>query len=278
MAIVWALNFSVIKSSLQEIDPFSFNAIRFILAASVVWLVVLKRGQTFRVPRRDWLPLLMMGLMGSFIYQGLFIIGIDYTFSANAAVMLGTIPIWVALFAHFFFDEKLTPLKTLGILSAFAGITLIIAGGEHELSFSSTTLVGDLLIVGAAVVFGLYTLLSKSMLSRYTPLQYSAMMATIGSAALLTAGFPGIIRLDWSAVSLQAYGGILYSGLFAIGAAYIIWNYGIQTVGAVRTSTYQNLVPVLGLIFGVTLLHEQLVLLQYIGSALVIAGIVLARR
>lgn len=278
MAIVWALNFSVIKSSLQEIDPFSFNAIRFVLAASVVWLVVLKRGQTFRIPRRDWLPLLMMGLMGSFIYQGLFITGIDYTFSANAAVMLGTIPIWVALFSHFFFDEKLTPLKALGIVSAFAGITLIIAGGEHELSFSSKTLVGDLLIVGAAVVFGLYTLLSKSMLSRYTPLQYSAMMATIGSVALLTAGFPGIVRLDWSAVSLQAYGGILYSGLFAIGAAYIIWNYGIQTVGAVRTSTYQNLVPVLGLIFGVTLLHEQLVLLQYIGSALVITGIVLARR
>ncbi len=68
-----------------------------------------------------------------------------------------------------------------------------------------------------------------------------------------------------------------YSGLLSIGAAYIIWNYGLQTVGAVHTATYQNLVPVMGLVFGIVLLNEQLTFLQYVGSALVIAGIILAR-
>ncbi|HET6527369.1 MAG TPA: DMT family transporter, partial [Balneolaceae bacterium] len=78
-------------------------------------------------------------------------------------------------------------------------------------------------------------------------------------------------------VSFVAYGGALYSGLLAIGAAFLIWNYGLQTVGAVYTSTFQNLVPVRGLFFGVVLLNDHLTLLQYLGSALVVAGIVLAR-
>jgi drug/metabolite transporter (DMT)-like permease len=64
----------------------------------------------------------------------------------------------------------------------------------------------------------------------------------------------------------------------AIGAAYLIWNYGLKTVGAIHTATYQNLVPVLGLIFGVVLLGESLTWVQYFGSALVIAGIVLSRK
>jgi drug/metabolite transporter (DMT)-like permease len=63
----------------------------------------------------------------------------------------------------------------------------------------------------------------------------------------------------------------------SIGVAYLIWNYGLQAVGAVHTATYQNLVPVLGLAFGVVLLNEQLTILQYAGSGLVVIGIVLAR-
>lgn len=218
-----------------------------------------------------------MGLLGNLVYQGLFIIGIDYTLSANAAVMLGTIPIWVALFSHFFNLEKMNIYKATGVLLAFVGIIFIISGNSKGFSFSSDTFIGDIIIIIAAVVWGGFTILSKPFLNRYTPIQFSAIMSSIGCIVLTLVGLPGMIALEWTSVSLAAYGGVVYSGLLSIGAAYIIWNYGLQTVGAVHTATYQNLVPVLGLIFGIVLLNEQLSLLQYIGSALVIAGIVLAR-
>lgn len=278
VAFIWALNFSIIKNSLAEIDPLSFNGLRFIFAAAIIWAVLLWRKQKVRIPRKDWLPLLGMGILGNLVYQGLFIIGIDFTLSANAAVMLGTIPIWVALFSHFFSIEKMNIFKAAGVVLAFGGIIFIVLGGKNGLSIGSDTFIGDVVIILSAVVWAAFTILSKSFLVRYTPIQFSAIMSTIGCVLLFLVGLPNMTQVDWLEVSYATYGGILYSGMLAIGAAYIIWNYGLQTVGAVRSATYQNLVPVLGLFFGVTLLNEQLTLLQYMGSSIVIAGIVLARR
>lgn len=277
VAFIWALNFSVIKSALTEIDPLSFNGLRFVFAAVAVWAALFYRRQLFSIPKEDWLPLLGMGLLGNLVYQGLFIIGIDYTYAANAAVMLGTIPIWVALFSHLLNLEKMNLLKVIGVVFAFGGIVFIISGGAKSLSIGSESLLGDLIIIGAAIVWGGFTILSKPFLDRYTPIQFSVIMATIGSVALFLIGLPNMMQLQWSSISASAYGGVIYSGFLSIGVAYIIWNYGLQTVGAVHTATYQNLVPVLGLLFGVVLLNEHLTLLQYGGSALVVAGIVLAR-
>jgi drug/metabolite transporter (DMT)-like permease len=278
IAIIWALNFSIIKVALKEFDPLSFNAMRFTLSSLLIWGIVFKRKLPVRVPKSDWLKLLGMGLLGSFVYQGLFIIGIDYTYSANAAVMLGTIPIWVGLFAHLFTSDKLSALKGFGVALGFIGVLIIISGGERHLDFSSDSFLGDIIIVVAAMVWAGYTLLSKSMLDKYPPIVYSALMSTVGGFALIVAGIPPMIELPWAEISLAAWGGLLYSGLLAIGAAYIIWNYGIQTVGAVRTATYQNLVPVLGIFFGVVLMGDPLGWLQYVGSAAVIIGIIITRR
>ncbi len=277
VAVIWALNFSIIKSSLTEIDPLSFNGLRFVFATAFIWAVVFWRKQLFSIPKKDWLPLIGMGLMGNLVYQGLFIIGIDFTLSANAAVMLGTIPVWVALFSHFFTNERMNLIKALGVLFAFGGIIFIMTGGSNELSLGSDTLIGDIIILLAAMVWGGFTILSKPFLERYSPIQFSAVITTIGGIVLFAIGLPNMTQISWPEVSFGAYGGVLYSGLLSIGAAYVIWNYGIQTVGSVRTSTFQNLVPVMGLIFGVVLLNEQLTLLQYFGSSLVIAGIILAR-
>lgn len=277
IAIIWALNFSVIKASLSDIDPYSFNALRFILAAVFIWIVVARKKAWFTVPKKDWLPLLFLGFFGNLLYQWLFIVGIDLTLAANAAVMLGTIPVWVALVSHFLSYELMNRLKATGVFLAFTGVVIIISGGKNPISFGSDTFAGDLIIVAAAFVWAVYTIYSRQYLDRYTPLQFSAFMTTYGAVSLVILAIPSASATDWSSVSFAAFGGAVFSGLFAIGVAYLIWNNGLLKVGAVRTSTYQNLVPVLGLLFGIILLGESLELLQYAGSAVVILGIVLTR-
>lgn len=276
-AVIWALNFSVVKMSLAEIDPLSFNGFRFALATATIWLALLRSGQSLKVEKGDWGTLIVLGLLGNLVYQMLFIFGIDRTYSANAAVMLGTIPVWVGLVSHFFASEKLTVLKSIGVGFAFAGVATIMAGSETGLSLASDNLVGDLIIIVAAAVFGIYTVRSRKLLDRYTPLQLSTLTMITGGLALVLAGLPSMIALDYSSVSAGSWGGVFYSGVFSIGFAFIVWNYGILRVGAVRTATYQNLVPVMGLVFGFIILGEKLSLLQYGGSALVIIGIVMAR-
>jgi len=277
IAFVWALNFTVIKASLDEIDPYSFNAIRFVLAALFIWIVIAQKGAWFRIKKSDWKILVPLGLTGNLLYQWLFIIGIDLSLAANAAVMLGTIPIWVAIFSHLFSMEALNRMKVFGVILAFAGLFLIVFYGKNPISFGSQTFIGDLSILAAAVVWGLFTIFSKQFLTRYTPLQFSAFMTSTGAVSLVLLAIPFATPTDWANVSYMAWGGVFYSGFLAIGLAYIIWNKGIMEVGAVRTATYQNLVPVLGLAFGVILLGESLEWLQYIGSAVVICGILVTR-
>jgi len=277
-SFIWALNFSVIKASLSEIDPYSYNALRFILATALMWAVLARKNAWFTIRKEDRWPLLIVGLLGNFIYQWLFIVGINFTYSANAAVMLGTIPIWVAIFSHLLSSEKMTRMKGYGVILGFLGILAIILGGKNPISFGSQTFIGDLIIIASAICWGLYTVYSKPFLTNYTPLQFTVIMITIGCISLCILAIPNLLVLEWTSISPAAYGGVVYSGLLAIGIAYIIWNYGLQTVGTVRTAAYQNLVPVLGLIFGVILLNEQLGLIQYIGSAIVITGIILARK
>ena len=278
IAVIWALNFSVVKASLSEIDPYSFNSIRFLLAAGLIWLIILWKKAWFSIPRKDWVPLILIGLIGNLLYQWLFIVGINLTLSANAAVMLGTIPIWIAIFSHFFTDEKMNLMKLIGVILAFAGVAAIVAGGENPLSFVSDTFTGDVIIVLAAITWAVYTIRSKRFLQNYTPLQFSGVMTTVGAVFLTGLMFISPGTTEWSAVSLPAYGGMVYSGALSIGLAYLIWNNGIVEVGPVKTSVYQNLVPVLGLIFGIVLLNESLMPIQYAGSAVVVLGIVITRR
>ena len=278
IALVWALNFTVVKASLSEIDPYTFNSLRFILASLFLWIVVAKRNAWFKVRKKDWGRLIFLGLVGNVLYQWLFIVGIDLTLAANAAVLLGTIPIWVGIISHFLSIEVLNRLKTIGVFLGFAGVLFIIIYGKNPITFGSETFTGDIAIITAAIVWATFTIFSKQYLTTYTPIQFSAFMTTLGAISLTLLAIPYAKETDWSVVSPAAYGGVVYSGLLSIGLAYLIWNNGINRVGAVRTAAYQNLVPVLGLFFGIILLGESLELLQYIGSAVVILGILITRH
>lgn len=277
IAIIWALNFSVVKVSLEEIDALSFNALRYVLAAGLLAFTTKKRGYPLRVERQDVWPLIGIALVGNVLYQIFFIIGVDYTYSANAAVMLGTIPVWVAVLSHLFTEEKLTKYKTLGIGLAFVGILLIVTGSKQGISLASKTFLGDLIILGAAISWGVYTILAKKFLKKYPSTQFTGVMSIIGMVCLLLIGLPNLVSVEWTKVSLIGWMGVIYSGLLSIGLAYLIWNNSVSKIGAVRTAAYQNLVPVLGLVFGVVLLQEALTLQQYSGSAMVIAGIIFSR-
>lgn len=277
IAIIWALNFSVVKATLTQIDPFSFNALRYVLACGLLVTAARYKGFNLSVKKEHFWKLVGIGIVGNLVYQLLFILGIYYTNSANAAVMLGTIPIWVALLSQIFTDEKLTITKSIGILLAFIGVSLIIIGGKNSISFASDTFKGDVITLLSAISWAVYTILSKKYLKFYNSTQYSAFMSVVGAISLLIVGAPFLIQLDVGSITLAGLGGIIYSGLLSVGFAYLIWNNGISKIGAVRTAAYQNLVPVLGLIFGITLLNETLTIAQYSGSAIVILGIVMSR-
>ncbi|CAN0530316.1 unnamed protein product, partial [Scytosiphon promiscuus] len=180
--------FSVVKIGLKQIEPLSGNALRDVLGAAVLKVAAKRTGCSQKVKKEHFWKLVGIGILGNLVYQMLFIVGLNYTYSANAAVMLGTIPIWVALLSQVFTDEKLTLNKSIGIFLAFLGVTFIIIGGKNEISFASDSFKGDLITLLAAISWGVYTILSSKYLTFDSTSQYSAFMSIVGVIARLLVG------------------------------------------------------------------------------------------
>lgn len=277
VTVIWGFNFSVVKISLQEMSPFVFNAIRYFLAIITMWLILIRSNQSFSIAKADRLPIFGLSLLGHFIYQATFIIGISYTKAANAAVMLGTIPIWIAIISHFFFDEQLNTQKTIGIITAFLGLAFMIGMRSEGFHLSSKGLWGDILILASACSFALFTLFSKHYLKKYNTTVLTTISMSVGGIWIIFAGIPGFIAADISHFSLISWSGAVYSGVLSIAISYYIWNYGLKLVGAVKTSAYQNLAPIVGVIVGVLVLKEDLNAFQMVGSGIAIVGVILTR-
>src|SRR5690606_36267057 len=99
VALIWGLNVPLIKLSLAEFSPLAFNAVRFVLATLVSWAMLLSSRRSLGIQRRDIGPLAAMGLLCHALYQVLFIAGTARTSAVNVTILLGTIPVHVALLA-----------------------------------------------------------------------------------------------------------------------------------------------------------------------------------
>src|SRR5690606_16460984 len=122
----------------------------------------------------------------------------------------------------------------------------------------SSTLIGDLIVLGAAAVWAIYTVGAKPLIERYGPIRTTAWTLWVGALGLFIAGLPSLLRQDWTLVTAEAWGGVLYSSVFAIGVAYLLWYRGVQQIGGARTAVFSNLTPVVALIVGALWLEEAL--------------------
>ena len=278
IAIVWGINFSVIKVGLDSLEPFAFNALRFPIASLVLLIVLLARGQ-FGLPEREDFPrILVLGLLGNVVYQVNFIIGIDRTLAGNASLLLATTPVWTAVLSAGVGHERLKGAFWLGLLGAIAGMVLVVIGNRTGLRLSGDTAAGDLLMVGASMVWAVYTVGSRDLIRRYGPLPLAAWTLWAGTAGLLVLGAPDLVSTDFSAVGAGAWISVMYAGAFGIGIAYALWYYGVDVMGSARTALYSNAVPVVAIVVAWIWLAERPSWHQLVGATLILGGITYAKR
>jgi drug/metabolite transporter (DMT)-like permease len=278
MVLIWGINFSVVKAALTEMTPLSFNSIRFLLSSALTLLALRLIEGDVGFARRDWWRLLGLGLIGNTCYQLLFINGINRTTAGNSALLLATTPIFVSLIGAAFGLERVGKLAWMGVFLSFAGILMVIVGAGKELGLTKETLSGDILVLSGAAAWSLYTVLSKSMLSRYSALKLTALAMTMGTPFIVLFSIPQLLAQDWGVVSWRGWLGLFFSGSMAIALAYIIWNSGVSKVGGTRTAVYSNLPPVIATIFAWLTLGETITAFMVVGAAMIFLGIYLTRR
>jgi drug/metabolite transporter (DMT)-like permease len=278
MTLIWGSNFTAIKYSLEDLLPLSFNAVRFTIATGVMLIVMAAtRGYRLKLAPGDGIRLFLLGLLGNTCYQSLFISGMAHTRAGNAALILATTPLFTAVLGRIQKHEYFKPKGVAGLVLAFAGIILIVVSGRGEITLSET-LLGDSLLLASTVCWAVYTVGSKKLMQSYGATKVTTMMMTSGTPFLLLVCTPSLLKQDWSRVRPIAWTGVVYSGLFAIALAYLIWGIGVKKIGSTRTAIYSNITPIIALLVAWPALGETPTWGQLAGAAVIFGGIYLVRH
>lgn len=277
LTLIWGANFVVVKFGLEAFTPLAFNALRFPLGCAVLWMAVRASGPLPRIHLRDVPALVALGVLGNFVYQLLFIYGLNATRAGNAALLLATVPVWALLFSALAREGTVDRLVVGGILATFVGMALVVAGGQAQLALDRSTLRGDALMLLAAASWAGYTVGARGLIVRYGAVGVTAWTLWIGAVLLVIVGLPDLRATAFRAVSLEAWGTVLFAGVMALGVAYLIWYRAVHRLGSARTAAYSNFIPVVALGLAWVFLDEVLSVVQMAGAAVVLAGIVMAR-
>ncbi|MDD8026290.1 MAG: DMT family transporter [Acidobacteriota bacterium] len=275
--VIWGVNVSFIKISLREMTPDAFNGWRLLLTAVLFVILLAASGEGFRVGRRDFWYLAALGIAGNTIYQAIFIHGIAGTTASNTSLILSTSPIFVALLGAVLGIERIPAVSWAGILVSFAGLYLVIALSGGGLRLSSAGLGGDVWLLLGTMLWAACTVFAKPFLTRMSPLKYSALTVGIGTLAYLPLTWRDMAAVRFADVSWQAWGSLVFSGVFALVVGYIVWYYSVHKVGNARTAVYNNLTPIVAAAFAALVLGETFRPGQAVGAAVVLAGVWLTR-
>jgi drug/metabolite transporter (DMT)-like permease len=275
LIVVWGANFSVVKFALRDLAPLPFTTLRFLLASGVLWVFLKAGGDRVRINRLHWPAAIGLGLIGTTVYQTLFIYGIDWTHAGNASLMLASAPVFSTVLSTAFRQERSSPTAVAGVGTSVLGIALVVLGGSHGVSFGAGTLTGDLAVLIAAFAWSVYTVGSAPLVHRYGVVPMTAVTMWAGTLGLLIVSLPAVLAQNWTAVRPTAWLAVSYSGVFAIATAYFLWYHCVRQIGNTRTAVYTNFTPLVALLVASLTLGEAPTLLQAVGAAGVLGGSVL---
>lgn len=275
MAVIWGVNFSVVKYGTQVMEPLAYNALRMSLGCAVLLALAAWRPGK-RASSADRWRLMLLGVLGHCVYQILFISGIARTRAGTASLMVAVSPAAVALVARLFGHDKLTPRAMIGLALSIVGVFLVLGGTVS--TDGSSHLAGDLMILGAVGCWAFYTNWLVSLTQRVDAVQVAAWTLVGGVVPLTLLALPQLGRVEWLAITPLTWASVFYSGILAMVVAYLLWYRGVHRIGPTRTSMFGNLQPIVAILVAWIALGEQPTWYQGAGAATVLGGLYLSRK
>ena len=275
MALIWGVNFVVVKYATQIFNPVAFTGLRVGTVALFLAILAFTRGG-ITLARRDVIALLLLGALGNGLYQLFFVHGVARTRAGNAALIIASAPAFIALIARARGMERVRPLTLIGIALSVVGVALVMIGSATS-STGEPTLLGSVLVFFGVLCWSIYTIGLQPYTTRVDIIQLSAVTMVGGAVPLLIASTPALLGTNWSAVGIGGWLALFYSSVISMGVAYFFWYRGLRVLGPTRTAVYANLQPIVALLVAWPLLNEVPTVFQAVGAATIIAGVFLTR-
>lgn len=274
LCLIWGLQQVVLKAAADDVTPLMQIALRTGIAAVLVGLLMVRRGERLAWSDGTWRPGLLVGSLFAleFLLVGE---GLRFTSASHMVVFLYTAPIFVALGLHWKLPaERLATLQWLGVAFAFGGIAITFLGRTQSARELADILRGDLLALLAGIAWAATTVAVRlSSLSREPATKTLFYQLAVGFVLLILAA--AVLGQTGFRPTPLAWGSLLFQSLVVSFASYLAWFWLLRHYLASRLGVFSFMTPLFGVAFGVWLLDEPLEPGFVTGAAMVMAGIVL---
>jgi drug/metabolite transporter (DMT)-like permease len=277
--IFWAGAFIAAKLSSPFIPAFTLTFLRFSIATLVLYIIIKIRKQKLHKLTKNDIPVFIVtGLVGMFGYHVLFFSAIKYTTAINSSIIGASNPIITAILSIIFLKDKINVKRVLGMILSFTGVFLTLTNASLDVMKVFSFNRGDILMLFAVIMWASYSVFSKWVMPRYSPMTltfYSFLFCTIILIPFV------VYEMPWKLVGTipyYSYISVVYMSIFPSVIGYLVQQMSIKQIGPSKTSIFINLVPVFSIILSVLILRETLNPIKLLTAALIIAGVYICQK
>ncbi|MGE7988002.1 DMT family transporter [Lysinibacillus fusiformis] len=268
-SLLWGGNFVVAKTLVAHASPMTLTTVRWLIAVIVLVPLVWWKEKKLVPPKQAIVPLLLMGVTGVALFNIFQFLALERTTSTNAGLISTMNTISIALFSFVLLKEKITKWQLSAMVLSLFGVVLVLSKGDWQLLLDFQLNTGDLWMLAAVCVWGLYSVCSKWAMQTTSPL-----MAT------LYAGIFGVLMLlpftstdfTFTNVNTSFILSMLYTGIISTVICMVFWNIGVQKLGATTSGIFLNFNPIFTALLAYLFIGENMSWLQGIGGLIVIMG------
>jgi drug/metabolite transporter (DMT)-like permease len=274
--VFWGTSFVATKTLLLEIKPVTIIILRLIIASILLTVIAIstKRNFSLNIKSHGWIFILALIAVFHLWIQ---VTGLQYTTASNTGWIIGTAPIFMAIMGLIFYKEKITLIALSGILLAVTGLLILFGKGDiTNIGFMENR--GDLLVLGSAFTWGVYSTVNKKISLSYSPLMtilYLFMMIAIIIIPfnLNSETIASVVHLSWIGWLM-----VLFLGLFCSGVAYVIWAQALRDMESAKVGAFLYLEPLVTVAAAGLFLKEEITLLMIFSGLLITIGVFLVNK
>jgi drug/metabolite transporter (DMT)-like permease len=273
-ALFWGGTFVAGRAITRDVGPLSVAFLRFALASSLLLILTWRVEKRLPLPSRNQLlPLVLLGLIGVFAYNALFFNALKLIDAGRAAMIIALNPVFIGLLAAYFFKDRLSPIRLIGIVLSVTGAVVVISRGEVSHLLGGGIGWGEILTLGCMASWVAYSLIGKAILKGMSPLVSVSYSSVVGTGALFLPACAEGMMGHLAEYSIADWMGISYLGIFGTVLGFVWYYEGIKKIGPTRAAQFINFVPVSAIILAFFFLGEPITWSLLVGGLFVISGV-----
>jgi len=277
VVFVWGINVPLTKLLLRQLTPVQIIGLRWPPFAISLMVLLLATRRQWRIRWRDLWWLILLAVPGVAANQFLWVIGLDSTSPSRSSLIFSTSVVFAALMAPLFGGAPLRRVGWAGVAVALFGLYVVLSAGFSIGLLDSPTSYGDFLTLCSALCVAFFTAASRPFIRRYGSLTFTTYAIVLGAVFIAPIAGPTAVRADFASLSLVSW--LCLSHMIFLGGAvgFLCWFAGVDHIGPARTAVYQCIIPVMAVAASALLVGDRLTVVQFVGAAIALAGVLLAR-